>query len=473
MATAPGTTRPKPNGFYIAVTCPGCGSSLALDDDFFVVKCEHCRSVHRVITPDSPAAYLVQNRVDRREGQFVVDRYLKSHGRRLTGRDLHLKQVYYPYWRIEAILYRLRNKTYERSIASDDEGGEDLTYEQNSTEISLSPYLTVLRAGNHVAGIPDSLGQRTDYVQLVPFSRENIPEEYEALPLVQTWENLRSQLTVNISRIAGLDAADFGTNRTELFHPRASVVYFPFLVFETYDGGDFNRYVIDGLTGRFLAHVDDVANEVVEDEVGPVDIEFGALTVEHHRCATCGVDLPAVQSWAYICRNCRELTILGRSGYKPAEIRLAGMSGLTGQDVLVPFWLFRLPEREAADIRAMFSGIHGSDWLTIPAFRVGNFNAMYRLTRRATAAMATIGSEPVESFDARLRPVEISGDEALALAEVMIFRHRSEHRSSRQERSGTLRPVDVRLLYLPFHPQQYFMVDSILNAVTFEKSLLR
>ncbi|MEE8577598.1 MAG: hypothetical protein V3T31_10120, partial [candidate division Zixibacteria bacterium] len=57
MATQTKTT--NKSGFYIEVTCPGCGGTLDLDTDFFVLECTHCGSVHRVVMPEAPAAYMI------------------------------------------------------------------------------------------------------------------------------------------------------------------------------------------------------------------------------------------------------------------------------------------------------------------------------------------------------------------------------------------------------------------------------
>jgi hypothetical protein len=35
-----------------------------------------------------------------------------------------------------------------------------------------------------------------------------------------------------------------------------------------------------------------------------------------------------------------------------------------------------------------------------------------------------------------------------------------------------LHPSDIGLVYLPFRPENYFYIDSILNSVTFEKKLV-
>lgn len=108
----------------------------------------------------------------------------------------------------------------------------------------------------------------------------------------------------------------------------------------------------------------------------------------------------------------------------------------------------------------------------LPAFRVQNFDALYRLTKRISAAKPTLETHPIESFDSRYLPVSVGPDEATVLAEVMIYRDMAGRDLSRNVQRPGFEPAAISLFYAPFHPESYFYVDSALKAVTFEKSLV-
>ena len=240
-------TKNRKSGFYIEVTCPGCGSGLELNEDFFVLKCDHCGSVHRVVMPDVPTAYFVPAKIDRREARFSIDRYLKKNDLPLTASGMALKQVYYPYWKVDAILFKLRNKAYERVVVAESEYNDPVSVTHERTEINLTPYIATCAAGSYFDGVPASIGMRAEYIRMLPYSVENLQEDFDSLPIVTTWEDVRADLKTKMGIISDVDPASFGKNVTELFHPRASLVYFPFLVFESYTQGGFSRYVVDGV----------------------------------------------------------------------------------------------------------------------------------------------------------------------------------------------------------------------------------
>ena len=86
------TTRNK-SGFYIGVTCPGCGGELEIESNFFTLTCEYCGSVLRIKMPDTPPAYLIKGRLDKREIRFGIDRYLKKQNLPLTDANLQIGYI--------------------------------------------------------------------------------------------------------------------------------------------------------------------------------------------------------------------------------------------------------------------------------------------------------------------------------------------------------------------------------------------
>jgi len=61
--------------------------------------------------PDTPAAFMAQSGVADHEIRFHIDRYLKQNDLPLTGSTLQVKRLYYPYWKVDATVLKLRNKT--------------------------------------------------------------------------------------------------------------------------------------------------------------------------------------------------------------------------------------------------------------------------------------------------------------------------------------------------------------------------
>ncbi|MFQ5584640.1 MAG: hypothetical protein ACE5GL_09420, partial [Calditrichia bacterium] len=89
-------TRNRKSGFFIGVTCPDCGGELELEENFFVTRCCHCDSVHRIVMPDIPMVYLIPAKISKREARFSIDRYLKKKSLPLTSSNFQLKRLYYP-----------------------------------------------------------------------------------------------------------------------------------------------------------------------------------------------------------------------------------------------------------------------------------------------------------------------------------------------------------------------------------------
>ncbi len=459
------------SGFYIGVGCPGCGSELKLESEFFVISCDHCGSVLRVTQPEIPPAYLVSAKISKREARFSIDRHLKENDLPLTGSDLQFKYLYYPYWKVDAIMLKVRNRIETREYGYDEDGNPQDVSEVEKTDVSLTPYSTTLPAGADFDGIPNGIGVRTSYLKLVPFSRANTQDGFDPLPVVKPWSEAWQELLVRVNGLAQLDEAAFGKNRTELYRPVASLVYFPCIVVESYAGGDFNRFVVDAVTGRLLDHVDQLK---YSDDVSPMEppqMEFGQLSVDFHRCPNCADDLPPEQSILYICNNCHQIVSLERPAENVGSISVTVAEG-SATDQLFPFWSLQMAPEVHGRLQRLFGGLFRSDRLVIPAFRTGNFEAMFRLARRMSTALPKIELTPVESFDHRCRPLSIGLAEARMLAGIITYRAELARLAGTLAQKSDLEVVGADLFYAPFHPESYFYVDSVMGAVTFEKKLI-
>jgi ribosomal protein S27E len=462
----------RKSGFYIGVTCPGCGGELVLEGDLAILICDHCGSVLRVVFPGTPPAYMVSAGQAKREIRFSIDRFLKTESMPLTGSDLAFKYVYYPYWKTDAVLLKLRNRIHERVISSESGDSADTVLKQEKTEINLIPYHHTARAGLELAGVPESIGIRSQYIKMVPFSDENIDERYQPLEVIRSWDDVWGSIRQSVDHMGLLSVADFGTNKTELMYPAKSVVYFPYVIVESYQSARFLRFILDGVTGRVLDFRDKPPPLEVGGAEAPPRVEFGSLDVDFHRCTNCGYDLPPRKSFVNICENCQCVDLREGASVTSDDLLVADQAG-TDAGEFFPFWSFRIPDSETAEIKRLFGGIYRSDWLTIPAFRVPNFEALYRLSKRLSAAVPQIDMSPVSGLGTRYLPVTLSAKEAERLTGVIIHRRRIKSDANCSRSDIDFRPAQVRLLYIPFRAEHYFFVDSILGAITFEKAMIQ
>ncbi len=460
------------SGFFIGVGCPGCGGELALEQDFFVLECTHCGSVLRVTMPETPPAFLAPARMDERQARVRIDRHLKELRQPLTRNGLHFKRLYYPYWKVDAIMLKVRNHIEKRTYVNiTSEGTNESTVENPKTDINLSPYMTTIPAGANQEGIPSTIGLRAQYLRLLPYSRENTQDDFDSVSIVRGWTEVREDLVRRAGAIGSVDTADFGRNQTELFRPKAALVYFPYLIAETYHGGDYRRFVVDGISGRVVNHAEEWSIGEIDTAAELPTIEFGQLQVGFHRCSECGIDLPPTQSYVYVCANCEQTNLLGGIEQSVASLEMAADSD-DSDGPYFPFWAFAIPPRLQPRLKRLFGGLHDSDQLVIPAFRTTAFDGLYRLTKRVSAALPNVATVPLTGFKDQLRPASLHPEEARLLADVIVRRAELDHQSSQDADDIDFHQVTCRLIYLPFRAETYFYVDSLMHSVTFEKKLI-
>jgi len=423
--------------------------------------------------PETPPAFLIRAKVDRREMRFSIDRYLKSKNLPLTDSELQVKYFYYPYWKINALLLKVRNKVYEKVISEESEYQDRVVSQKQKTEIGITPYLSTVSAGRDFEGIPDTIGLRTEYVRMIPYSKENIQEDYDSLPVLKATDTIWADVVAAVMSVGGIASPDFGTNLTKLMHPEYELVYFPYGMVEDYSRDGFNRFIVDGLSGRVVKHVTSLTQDENEINMESAPVEFGQLDIDFHRCYNCGVDLPDEKSIVYICKNCQVLNLLENIHIPFDEIALVD-SESKATDLMLPFWSLKAPEALVPLVSRLFGGIHRSDRIVIPAFKTANFEAIYRLSKRMSAAVKQFNMKPAVNFDRRFRPVNLRLSEAITLANVLIYREQLDKRVAftNKVEQVEFNPSEAGLFFAPFHHENYFYVDSVLNAITFEKTLV-
>lgn len=461
-------------GFFIGVTCPGCGSKLKLGDNLFVLICHHCGSHLRVEMPDVPPAFMVHPKTDDRQARFAIDRYLKEHSLPLTGSGLQFRRFYYPYWKIDGVVLKVRNRIERKSNYTGeygDSGDAEMMVEVRRTDVSLSPYMTTIASGPFFDDVPYTIGMRAEYISLSPFARDRVDTDYVSLAVNMSRETALESALRAMNQMSVAFQGDFGKNRTDLLHPEFSLVFYPYLLVET-DSPRYYRFVVDGYTGRVQTFREERggSSAAVENDQAP-GVELGELTVMLHRCSSCGEDLPRGRSYIYVCNNCHTVNLVDAHGPDVEAIRwVEPPSGNT--DPMFPFWSFELSVDDSAEVARMFGGIYRSNRLAIPAFRLPNFEAAFRLTQRMSAAINQIDTALIYTSHDRFRPVTLGPSEAVLHAEIMIYRARVGKLSHVDINEIRFRPSSAQIVYLPFHEEAYFFVDSVLNAVTFEKNLV-
>lgn len=506
-------TVPKHNlkpGFFIEVGCPGCGGQLEINSDFFITTCSHCATPLRLILPETTPAYLLPTKLTERDARFKIDRHLKDSGLPLTGQSLVYKNMYYPYWKVDAMLLRCRNRKEQISVQFDDSTGEEIIDYGKKSLVSLAPYQLTVAASKKIDCIPDSLGIRAQTLKAVPLASSKVDEDFDLLEVYRSPMEVVKTVELSISRLNSIELAQFGQNVSKIYNPTTTLLFYPYCIAEDYAGEGYRRYVMDGLSGRILSSFDSEQEnksprkvepkadsvfqlagnlfEKFQDEATPLagepdmpdnglrleeitsaespimaPVEFGAVQVTFHRCGTCGTDLPARPSCVYVCQNCKELTSLdNKIKTKPT---IMAVESPDKNASYFPFWSFKVnPDRH-------FGSLNTIDKVLVPAFRIPNFEALYRLTSRITTAAAKLELSEIETTDERFAPVDILPSLAMSLADIAFARFALEKTNRLPAQSFSFLGNEIALCYIPFKLENYFYVDSALNSVTFEKKL--
>jgi hypothetical protein len=245
-------------------------------------------------------------------------------------------------------------------------------------------------------------------------------------------------------------------NGTQLFHPRGSVIYFPYYMLDSFEFDGIRRFTIDGVTGRVTGSemLGETSTETASDNL----IRFGALGIEFHRCRNCGVDLPMSQSSVYRCHNCQRVEFLDWHPSLSKQLLIAG-SKPDHKASLFPFWMITLqPE-----------GTQKPSRYVVPAFEMRNAETVYRLSSRMSTAIEHIPFEPLEEMITQTVPASRSIESALTLLEILWYRRAAEN-VVKAKGYHSCDPTSIQLLHVPFREEQYFYVDAVLQAVAFEKA---
>lgn len=433
-------------GFVVAASCPGCGGEVELGQDFFVTACRHCGSVLRLLVPQAPTAYFARPKIQPAQARAALDRHLKEQQQPLTRSTCETREILYPYWKLDALTVKVRTITEEVPTHSEDQNAYARSPESRTRRtVALSPLTLTVAAGPSDPMIPATIGLRADYLKLMPFGSGDLPDDFAVVPVVRDGEDALEKIHCSTRMLDNCahSPAD-AKHRTELVGIRATVIYMPYLVL-TIDEDRALRAVIDGVSGRVVS----CGNESRHNDLSAErSVALGHVNLELHRCTACGEDLPAKSSLVYCCRNCGRITILEGAG--GSTIRCAPH---TEDDLLVPFW-------QCANS-------------IVPAFRISNAEAMFRLSRRVSRVFGRLSFGSSIGAASRLAPCGVTPGEAVAIDQIITFREQIEAnpRALFQPAANANRPTE--LLFIPFRPRDYFWVDSVIDSISFERALLR
>jgi predicted RNA-binding Zn-ribbon protein involved in translation (DUF1610 family) len=433
-------------GFVIGASCPGCGGEVELKQDFFVTECRHCGSALRLVMSPIPAAFFAKPRIAATQARASLDRHLRENQFPLTRSSCQIEAILFPYWKLDLIAVKVRTVVEEFTHGEYVHGSyQEETTSQSRRTVALTPISVTAAAGCVDQCFPATIGLRADYLKLHPFDPGLIPDSFTVEPVrteVSAAMDRAKSSVRTLDAVAGIAGAD--QHRTEMVGVRASIVYVPFFVVSDLSSTP-NAYVVDAVSGR-----------VVSSGAAPADADTesgrtqptGQIGLELHRCCSCGEDLPSRPSLLYFCRNCGRTTLLGDAA--GAMIRCTPH---TEQDLLVPFWKI------------------GNQ--VIPAFRAGNAEAIFRLTMRAGGAAGRLNFDGSIGPDSRVSPANVTRQEAQATGAIAEFRNELDRNPKAIFSAPEPDDSAGELLLIAFHERDYFWVDSILEAISFERALLK
>ncbi len=443
-------------GFTIEVGCPGCGAEIALERDFRLANCRHCGSVLRVIMPDLPPAFTVRPKKTAPEARFLLDRYCREQGIRQSVGASPIELIFIPYWKIDGVSLKTRRSVYEVDSGAEDNSVEEHAEERELTTINLSNFSTTVLAISADDSVPSSLGLRAEHLAMQPYLSDRQDQTASYLKVILPLSDAVAQVTRAALLIGALDAEGKQSNSTRLFHPRGSLIYFPYFVIDRIEHEGIRRFHVDAVTGRVVGST--ILNEPAGEASPGVASTFGVVAVELHRCGNCGADLPMSRSSVFQCHNCERVAFLEDHPRLVKEI-LASRQTAKDNATVFPFWMIHSKSNAATT----------EDRFLIPAFEMRNAESTFRLIRRMSKAIDHIQHEKAIGPQENAVPASRSIDEALTFIEIHWYRRSAESVVPAGAYNQS-QPSSIQLIYIPFREDQYFFVDTVLGAVTFEKA---
>ena len=427
---------------FISTECSQCGGILNLEEGTNAVNCPYCSSSFLITGYDKVLSYYIpKNPEERRRAiQTLAYRHL------LTLTD---------YYRIEGInlfylpFYHLRGKVFQ--IAQDFQINSLMPHTTSvNPAIVKTSYLDKSFLATDLEGIKlYSLGIRTSVLQLKLFKKETLGESGKVYPV-----------TFDIDKAMGIGLGKKHNNGSDccVISRILSIVYAP--VWEVN---------VKGINRTFSIIIDGLGETIIDDNA-----PFQFLTSNHRegetktfptisfhalKCPNCGWDIdPDSRLYVFVCNNCHWVWECGVDGFR--EVRGA-IAQVHPEDELpqlsyLPFWTF--PARDE-NIQRQTSEKKKTR-LFIPAFKVRDLSAIYRLATTFTTVQPELDLIPLSGD---LPPSRIEGavmrwEDARELANLLVLN------GTQKEGISTGNALSRQLVWLPFYEKGIFLRDALLNS---------
>lgn len=409
--------------------------------------------------PDLPPAFIIKPKLSAMQARPYLDRFLKENDRELSPLTISVEPVYQPYWKFDSLILKVRHRLdCRREVTEYGNAKEYEQVEEIKQEISLTPHLVTISATPASDLYPYSLGLRTEYIRMKPFEGLKDEDEYIINPVETTIQHAYAQAEKGAEKLTDIGNSTNARNATMLFGLRASLVYFPYYRLSFLVRSNVTSYVIDAVASRVVGEAVVDSNNVAS--VSQDNQNYGSLTVELHRCQNCGEDLPTLNSFLYNCRNCGSTCLLESDFDYDRQVLVAATVGKT-KSTLMPFWRLDYLRNSGGEPKQ----------LAVPAFRVKNFEAMWRLSSRMTASTSQIKFTNEGGVTSEVAPANVGLREAKVIAHAILARQ------DLKRNAGSLKDIGLKfqratLLLVPFHAESYFLIDSVLSAITIERQAL-
>ncbi|HSR09967.1 MAG TPA: hypothetical protein VLS90_00880, partial [Thermodesulfobacteriota bacterium] len=275
----------------ILIHCPQCGGNIAFLEENHVIRCEFCGIALLVGGRDGVLRYVLSPQIKEAEKARLraVESVLQAGNHSPVPGETFL--FYAPFWRIQGMVYRWVFGMKPMKVEID--AGTPPPMERLKTLLTRIMDQTIPGSAGLLPGL-QSLGVRTQTLQLEPFSRENLDQRSSFLPLETPLEIAQSEAR----RFADLFFSE-GDLIPEVILQRTvglrfSVIYFPLWYVECTHERGREGVIIDAVGQSAVQTVADASRirSRLQTEESRKSFTFGELTFLPFRCPNCGWDFP-------------------------------------------------------------------------------------------------------------------------------------------------------------------------------------
>ena len=427
---------------FINTECSQCGGSINLEEGTNAVSCPYCRSSFLITGYDKVLSYYIpRNAEERRTAVHAIShRYLLTLTDHYRIAEMHL--FYLPF-------YHLRGKIFQFVPDHQDDALVPHSADANRTQVKTK-YLDKSFPATSLEGLKlYSLGVRTSVLQLKLFKKGTLQEKGNVYPV-----------SLGIERALEIGLGKNHKTATDycVLSRMLSIVYAP--VWEVN---------VKGINRTFSIIIDALGETIIEDQApfqfltdnlteGKPDtlptISFHALT-----CPNCGWDIPPDPGLhVFVCKNCHWVWECGVDGFTETRgtiVRAQGEDELP-QLTYFPFWIF--PAQKESQRHTV--GNPAAARVFIPAFKVRDLSAIYRLATTFTTVQPELDPMPLSNDlpAARIEGAVMKWEDARELADLLVCNGTKKiHLLPQDKPSG-------QLVWLPFYEKGIYLRDALLHA---------